>query len=88
MTREECIKKLQQRPKDARDKQKEDYSYYRGLEDGLLKALELIGMVKNTDLDDKVDNAKRDIAYEVHVMIVENKSISEIDNYVCEICEF
>lgn len=48
--------------------------------------------VKEVDLEDAVDDAKdlamRDMAWKVHVMISEGKSISEIDHYVCGICDF
>lgn len=48
--------------------------------------------VKEVDLEDAIDDAKnlamRDMAWNVHVMISEGKSISEIDHYVCGICDF
>jgi hypothetical protein len=56
--------------------------------ESLMKSLE----VKEVDLEDAVedakDMAKRDIAWNVHVMISEGKSIAEIDHYVCGICDF
>ena len=33
--------------KEARNNQNQDYAYYRGIETGLLEALELIGMLDN-----------------------------------------
>jgi len=48
--------------------------------------------MKEVDLEDIIDETKdeamRDMAWKVHVMISEGKSISEIDHYVCGICDF
>ena len=48
--------------------------------------------VKEVDLEDTMnetkDEAMRDIAWKVHVMISKGKSVSEIDHYVCGICDF
>ena len=44
------------------------------------------------DLEDAIEEAKdraiRDIAWKIHVMISKGKGISEIDRYVCNICNF
>ncbi len=40
------------------------------------------------DMEDAKDEAMRDIAWKVHVMISDGKSIAEIDHYVCGICDF
>lgn len=43
-------------------------------------------------LEDEIEGAKdkamKDIAWQVHCMISEGKSIAEIDHYVCGICDF
>lgn len=48
--------------------------------------------VKEVDFEDTMDETKdeamRDIAWKVHVMISKGKSVSEIDHYVCGICDF
>jgi hypothetical protein len=44
--------------------------------------------VKEIDLEDAKDMARRDIAWNVHVMISEGKSVAEIDHYVCSVCDF
>ena len=58
-----------------------------------LRVAYMLGIQKGADnLEEAVDNAKdlamRDMAWNVHVMISEGKSISEIDHYVCGICDF
>ena len=58
-----------------------------------LRVAYMLGIEKGAEnLEDAVDDAKdlamRDLAWNVHVMISEGKSISEIDHYVCGICDF
>ncbi len=46
--------------------------------------------VKEVDeiTEDVKDSTMRDFAWKVHAMISEGKSISEIDHYVCGVCDF
>lgn len=37
---------------------------------------------------DTKEQVMRDIAWKVHAMISEGKSIAEIDHYVCGMCDF
>jgi len=58
-----------------------------------LRVAYMLGIEKGAEnLEEAVDDAKdlamRDLAWNVHVMISEGKSISEIDHYVCGICDF
>jgi len=58
-----------------------------------LRVAYILGMQKGADIleeavDDVKDLAMRDMAWNIHVMISEGKSISEIDHYVCGICDF
>jgi hypothetical protein len=58
-----------------------------------LRVAYMLGIEKGAEnLEDAVDDAKdlamRDLAWNVHVMISEGKSIGEIDHYVCGICDF
>ena len=58
-----------------------------------LRVAYILGLQKGADnLEEAVDDAKdlamRDMAWNIHVMISEGKSISEIDHYVCGICDF
>ena len=39
-------------------------------------------------VDEAKDKAMKDIAWQVHCIISEGKSIAEIDHYVCGICDF
>lgn len=59
MTKEECVKKLKERLKKARNNQNVDYGFYYGVEIGILQSLELIGMlvpgVFNEQLEDEID---------------------------------
>ena len=68
-------------------------AYKRGYDMGVLKTTnEMNHNMKDVDLEEAVDDAKdlamRDMAWNVHVMISEGKSIGEIDHYVCGICDF
>lgn len=58
-----------------------------------LRVAYMLGIQKGAEnLEEAVDDAKdlamRDMAWNVHVMISEGKSIGEIDHYVCGICDF
>lgn len=58
-----------------------------------LRVAYMLGLQKGSEyLEEAVDDAKdlamRDIAWNVHVMISEGKSVGEIDHYVCGICDF
>lgn len=58
-----------------------------------LRVAYMLGLQKGSEyLEEAVGDAKdlamRDMAWNVHVMISEGKSIDEIDHYVCGICDF
>lgn len=58
-----------------------------------LRVAYMLGIQKGAEnleeaVDDVKDLAMRDMAWNVHVMISEGKSIGEIDHYVCGICDF
>lgn len=44
--------------------------------------------VKEDDAYDAVDQAMRELAWKIHVMLCEGKSKNEIDKYVTDICDF
>ena len=44
--------------------------------------------IREDAVDDAKVDAMKDIAWKVHCLISEGKSIAEIDHYVCGICDF
>ena len=44
--------------------------------------------IREDTVEDAKVNAMKDIAWKVHCMISEGKSIAEIDHYVCGVCDF
>lgn len=56
------------------------------------KVISFLDTFEVKDMDEIVEDVKdttmRDFAWKVHTMISEGKSVSEIDHYVCGVCDF
>lgn len=70
----------------------EKASYEIGLCDAYKIVLRFLDTLEVKDMDEIVEDVKdttmRDFAWKVHTMISEGKSVSEIDHYVCGVCDF